>query len=123
MFVRRLAQLLTTCLVLTPLTAVPATSADWRTVAWSDMRKLAPAGSVALGRTYTVAQVQKTCQMLSRGVAAEDIIDSSIMVAMKSARDLQQQQDMVMFSMSAALVAVKRLCPAYTADVWSAINR
>lgn len=100
-----------------------AEAASWQDLAWNDMRRLAPAGSVELGRSYTLSQVQKTCQMLANGVPATSIIDGALLVAEQSAFSQAQKRDMVAYGLGIPLVATKRLCPRFMRAVWTALNR
>lgn len=95
----------------------------WPDQAWRDMQKLAPSGSNALGRAYTLTQIQKTCRMLKAGVRAADIIDGAFLIANQSAADQKQRTDMAAYGLGVALVSGKRLCPAYLPSIWDAINR
>ena len=107
-------------LILAP-TAEAATG--WQEVAWRDMQRLAPAGSRALGPTFTLREIQTKCRLLSTGVSANTIIDGAFLVAKQSATSQQQKREMIAYDVSLALVAARRLCPAYLSDVWSAIDR
>jgi len=95
----------------------------WQDVAWRDMQRFAPAGSMVLGRYYTLTQVQKTCAWLSAGIPAADILDDFLLVASQSATTQKQKREMGLYGLVVITVAGKRLCPAYLPDVWAAINR
>ncbi len=98
-------------------------AANWQDVAWNDMRKLAPAGAAALGRSYTLRQIERTCQYLSRGVAADVIIDEYLALAAASAQSTKQRSEIAAYSLSIAVVAGKRLCPKFLPEIWRSMNR
>lgn len=100
----------------------PVIAASWQTWAWNDMLKLAPEGSIALGRVYTLSQIQKTCRLLDGGIGADEILDGVVVVAMRSGYDSQQQEEMFVYGVSTVLVAGKRLCPRHLSEIWLAIN-
>jgi hypothetical protein len=91
-------------------------------VVWTDMRKLAPAGSIALGRAYTLIEVQDTCDMLDDGITASDLLNGTLNIAQKTGRTQKQRRDMAVYGMSIMIVAGKRVCPHHMTSIWRAIN-
>lgn len=95
---------------------------EWMIPAWRDVYRLAPAGAKAMGRTPTLQQIKRTCTYLRQGTPAAWVVDSYFDIALASGTTRQQQADMVMYSTAVLVVATKRLCPSYTAEVWAAIS-
>jgi hypothetical protein len=104
------------------IAAPSASGVAWQTKAWNDMLRLAPEGSIALGRVRTISQIQKNCLYLDSGVDASELLDDVILIAMASGYDKQQQADMFMYGVSTVLVAGKRLCPRHLQEIWLAMN-
>lgn len=107
------------------LVIVPTAHAvnGWQVLAWQDIQKLAPAGASALGRTYSLGQIQKTCRLLDGGVTASNIVEGAYLVAIQAGANQQQKQDMLKYGIGIILVAVKRVCPNYLSTIRVAINR
>lgn len=105
-----------------PVPAAATAANEWMIPAWRDVYRLAPAGAKAMGRTATLQQIKRTCDYLRRGTPAAWVVGSYFDIALASGTSRQQQADMVMYSTAVLVVATKRLCPSYTAEVWDAIS-
>jgi hypothetical protein len=119
---RRSVAVVAATVVLLGLSSPSLSANNLADVVWTDMRKLAPAGSIALGRANTVIEVQDTCDMLDSGISAANLLNATMAIAEKSGRNLKQKREMMQYGMSIMVVAGKRVCPRHMPAIWRAIN-
>lgn len=120
--IAKFAMALAVCATVVGVSNPSHAASNWAELAWSDMRKLAPAGSTALGRTYTLSEVRETCEMLDEGISARNLLSGMLVIAQKSGRTSKQKQDMALYGISMMVVSGKRLCPRHLPAIWRAIN-